>query len=94
MEFVLQFGLGAFRAGSDGFGVVAVKCARGFGVVAKIIGPSIRVMASRNRMRIWKRKGSIQLRSVLIDARHQQSHTEGPTHDTLLPLRALAEPDG
>ena len=34
MEFVLQLGLGAFAAGADGFGVVAVVCSGWFGVVA------------------------------------------------------------
>lgn len=34
VEFVLEFGLGALRTGTDGFGVVAVECAGGFGVVA------------------------------------------------------------
>lgn len=34
MEFVLEFCLGAFGAGADRFGVVAVEGARGFGVVS------------------------------------------------------------
>ena len=34
MEFVLEFGLGAFGAGPDGFGVVAVEGTGGFGVVS------------------------------------------------------------
>lgn len=36
MEFVLEFGLRALGSGADGFGVVAVECARGLGVVAVI----------------------------------------------------------
>lgn len=34
MVFGLELGLGAFGAGADGFGVVAVECPRGFGVVS------------------------------------------------------------
>lgn len=34
MEFVLELGLSALRAGSDRFSVVAVECAGGLGVVA------------------------------------------------------------
>jgi hypothetical protein len=36
VEFVLEFGLRALGSGADGFGVVAVECARGLGVVAVI----------------------------------------------------------
>ena len=36
VEFVLEFGLRALGSGTDGFGVVAVECARGLGVVAVI----------------------------------------------------------
>lgn len=35
---------------------------------------------------------NIQLRPILINARHQQRHPERSTHDTLLPLRAFSEP--
>ena len=37
MEFVLELGLGAFGAGADCFGVVAVECAGWFGVVASLV---------------------------------------------------------
>ena len=36
VEFVLEFGLRALGSGADGFGVIAVECARRFGVVAAI----------------------------------------------------------
>lgn len=36
VEFVLEFGLRALGSGANGFGVVAVKCARRLGVVAAI----------------------------------------------------------
>jgi hypothetical protein len=36
VKFVLEFGLRALGSGADGFGVVAVECARGLGVVAVI----------------------------------------------------------
>ena len=36
VEFVLEFGLRALGSGADGFGVVAVECARGLGVVAVV----------------------------------------------------------
>lgn len=34
MEFVLELGLGTFGARTDRFGIVAVKCSRGLGVIA------------------------------------------------------------
>ena len=37
MEFVLEFGLRALGAGTDGFGVVTVECAGWFGVVAGVV---------------------------------------------------------
>lgn len=37
MEFVLEFGLRALGAGTDGFGVVTVECAGWFGVVAEVV---------------------------------------------------------
>ena len=36
VEFVLEFGLRALGSGADGFGVIAVECARGLGVVAVV----------------------------------------------------------
>lgn len=44
MEFVLEFGLSALGAGTDGFGVVAVECAGWFGVVSIIIIKKIKSM--------------------------------------------------
>lgn len=35
---------------------------------------------------------NIQLRSILINTRHQQRHTKRPAHNTLLPLRPFPEP--
>ena len=52
MEFVLELGLGAFGAGADGFGVVAVECTRGFGVVS-IPSSSFSLALSSSAMRRW-----------------------------------------
>ncbi len=38
MKFVLELGLSPLRAGSNRFGIVAVECPRGLGVVAAIFG--------------------------------------------------------
>lgn len=36
--------------------------------------------------------GMVQLRSILVISRNQKRHAEGSAHDTLLTVRALAEP--
>ena len=88
MEFVLQLGLGAFGAGTDGFGIVAVEGAGGFGVVS-VRGERV---VSKRICPLGEGGDPIQLRPVLVNPSNEQGHAKRPTHNALLALGALTEP--
>jgi hypothetical protein len=84
VELVLQLCLCALGAGTDGFGVVAVECARGLGVVS-----ISRLAPQYSRFVIMC---DIQTRPILIVARNQQRNTKRPAHDALFTLSTLTKP--
>lgn len=96
VEFVLELCLRAFRAGADGFGVVAVEGTRRLGVISVHRLVIRQQPLPHTRKVIVKRKAGwggvgVQLRPILINPRNQQCYPEWPAHDTLLPVRPLSE---
>lgn len=83
VKFVLEFGLRALGSGANGFGVVAVECARGLGVVAVTTISFFLVDSTVGVEVCLSRRGKccvrdIQTRPVLIISRNQKRHTKRP----------------
>jgi len=90
VELVLQLGLRALGARSNGFGVVAVESAGGLGVVSDTvlaIAPTYSSLECSHS--VWC---DVQTRPILIITRNQQRNTKRPTHDALLALCTFTEP--
>mgnify|MGYP006877404461 CR=1 FL=1 len=84
VELVLEFCLCTLGSGTDGFGVVAVECTRGLGVVSETVSVLTTHVTTSVR--------NIQTRAILVIARNQEGNTKRPTHDALLTLSTLTEP--